>query len=70
MDTYTLGRSPLDEGSAHRGDLYTHNTQPSQETHINSPARLEPETPVNERPQAYATDHSATGIVANFTHRF
>jgi hypothetical protein len=37
MDTYTLGRNPLDEGSTHRRDLYIHNTQPSQETHINSP---------------------------------
>ena len=33
MDTHTLGRSPLDEGSAHRRDLYIHKTQPSQETH-------------------------------------
>ena len=35
MDTCTLGRSPLYEGSVHRRDLCIH-TQPSQDTHINS----------------------------------
>jgi hypothetical protein len=34
MDTYTLSRRPLDEGSAHRRDLYIQNTQYSQPTNI------------------------------------
>ena len=29
-DTYTLGRTPLNEESARRRDLYLHNTQYSQ----------------------------------------
>ena len=33
-DIHTLGRTPLDEGSARRRVLYLYNTQNSQETNI------------------------------------
>ena len=33
--THTLGRTALDEASAHDRDLYLYNTQHSQETDIN-----------------------------------
>jgi hypothetical protein len=35
-NTYTLSRTPLDEGSARRRGLYLHNTQHSQETDIHA----------------------------------
>jgi hypothetical protein len=58
----TVGRTPLDEGTARRRDLYltTHNTHKRQ-TSMPS-ARFEPTIPVSERPQTYALDRAATGI--------
>ena len=58
----TVGRTPLDEWSARLSDLYitTHNTH-NRQTSM-PPVGFEPTTPVAERPQTYALDHSATGI--------
>ena len=54
----TVGRSPLDEGSARRRDLYliTHNTH-SRQTSM-PPLGFEP---IIEPPQTYALDRAATG---------
>ena len=57
----TGGRSPLDEWSARRRDLYmtthdTHNKQTSM-----PPVGFEPTISAGERPQTYALDRAATG---------
>ena len=59
--THTLGRSPLDEGSAYRRDLYltTHNIRKRQ-TSI-QPEGFEPAIPASERPQTHALDRAANG---------
>ena len=54
MDTNTLGRTPLDEGSARRRDLCltTHNIHKRQ---TSVPLEMfEPAIPETERPQSYA----------------
>jgi hypothetical protein len=53
-----IGRTPLDEWSACRRDLYltTHNRQTST-----LPDGFEPTISAGERPQTYASDHAATG---------
>ena len=58
----TVGRTPLDEWSARRWDLYvkTHNTHKRQISM--PPAGSEPATPASERPQTLALDRSMTGI--------
>ena len=58
----TLGRAPLDEGSARRRDLYltTHNSHKRQASM--PPAGFEPTIPASERPQTHALDRAATGI--------
>ena len=58
----TLGRTPLDEWSARRRDLFltTHNTHNGQTSM--PPARFGPTIPANERPQSLALDSAATGI--------
>jgi len=58
----TLGRTPLDELSARRRNLYltTHDTL-NRQTSM-PPAGLEPTIPASERPQTYALDRAATGI--------
>jgi hypothetical protein len=57
----TVGRTPLDEGSARCRDLYL-TTQPlyKRQTSI-PPAGFEPTIPVSARPQSYALDRAATG---------
>jgi hypothetical protein len=57
-----LRRTPLDEWSARRRDLYlaTHNTHKG-ETYM-PPAWFEPVSPASERPQAHALDPATTGI--------
>jgi len=57
-----LSRTPLDEGSALRRDLYptTHNSHKRQ-TPI-PPADFEPAIPTSELPQTHALDRVATGI--------
>ena len=56
-----VGRTPLDEWSARRRDLYltAHNTH-NRETSI-PPVRFEPTISAGERPQTYALDRAATG---------
>jgi len=58
----TLGRTPLDEWSARRRDLYltTHNTHNRQSSI--SPAVFEHTVPASERQQTHALDRAATGI--------
>ena len=55
-----VGRTPLDEWSARRKDLYltTHNTH-KRETCL--PAGFEPAIPTGERPQTHALDRAVTG---------
>ena len=57
----TLGKTPLDEWSARRRDLYltTHNTHNRQTSTL--PAGIEPAIPASERPQTHAWDRAATG---------
>ena len=57
----TVGRTPLDEWSARRRDLYltthdTHNRQISM-----PPVGFEPTISVGKRPQTYALDRAVTG---------
>ena len=58
----TIGRSPLDEGSACRRDIYltTHNVRKRQTAM--HPAGFEPTVPTSEWPQMYAFDRAAFGI--------
>ena len=57
----TVGRTPLDEWSARRRDLYltTHNTNNSQTP--TPPAGFQPPFPASERPQTRALDRATTG---------
>jgi len=54
----TVGRTPLDEGSARRRDLYltTHNTH-NRQTSM-PPVVFEPTISAGERPQTYALDRA------------
>jgi hypothetical protein len=58
----TLGRTPLDEGSARRRDLYltTHNTH-NRQTSM-PPVGFEPAIPVSKRPKTHALDRMDTAI--------
>jgi hypothetical protein len=47
MGVYTLGRTPLDEGSAHRRGFYLYNKQHSQETNLHAPGGLRTRNPSN-----------------------
>ena len=57
----TVGRTPLDEWSAHRRDLYltTHSTH-NRQTDM-PPMGFEQTIPASERPQTHALDGAATG---------
>ena len=57
----TVGRTPLDEWSARRRDLYltTHNIH-NRQTSM-PPVGFEPTVSAGERPQNYALDRAATG---------
>jgi hypothetical protein len=58
----TVGRTPLDEGSARRRDLYlTTQTLHERQTSM-PPLGFEPTIPASARPQTYALDRAATGI--------
>jgi hypothetical protein len=58
----TVGRTPLDEWSARRRDLYltTYNTYKRQTSM--PPAVFEPAIPASERPQTHALDRAATVV--------
>jgi hypothetical protein len=67
----TLSRTPQNEWSARRRDIYlaTHNTHKRQ-TSIH-PEGFEPTIPASERPQTHALDRAATGIGLNhFSHKY
>ena len=49
----TVGRTTLDEWSARRRDLTTHNTHKSK---IHAPVGFKPAVPTNERPQTLVSD--------------
>jgi hypothetical protein len=57
-----IGRTPLEQWSAHRIDLYltTHNNHNRQTTM--PPVRFETTISAGERPQTYALDRAAAGI--------
>jgi hypothetical protein len=61
----TVGRTPLDEGSARRRDLYltTHNTHNKQTSM--PPEEFEPAVSAGDRPQTLAIDRSATGMISS-----
>jgi len=59
-DTHTLGRTPLDDGSARRRPLFD-NTQHSQETDIHAPNLLITRNPSKRD----ASERAATGIENN-----
>ena len=64
----TVGRTPLNEWSIRRRDLYltTHNTH-NRQTSM-SPVGFEPTIAAGERPQTYALDRAATGIKCHTVH--
>ena len=55
----TVSRTPLEEWSARRRDLTTHNT-PNRQISM-PPAEFEPTISAGERPQTYSLDCAATG---------
>jgi hypothetical protein len=61
-DTNTIGKTPLNEGSARRRDPYltTHNTH-QRETSM-PPARFEPANPASELSQTYTLNRVVRGI--------
>jgi hypothetical protein len=65
----TVGKTPLDEGSARRRDLYltTHNTH-NRQTSM-PPVGFESTILVSERPKTHALDRTATGIGCQNTCR-
>jgi hypothetical protein len=58
----TVGRTPLDEESARRRDLYltSHNTHKRQTSM--PPVGFDPTIPASERPKTHVLDRTATGI--------
>jgi hypothetical protein len=57
----TVGRTPLDEGSARHRDLYlTTQTLYKRQTSI-PPMGFEPTIPASARPQTYTLDRATTG---------
>jgi len=67
----TVGRTPLDEGSARSRELYltTHNTH---KTHFYNPGRIRTAIRESGRPHTYVLDGAATGIdmVVNTSNSF
>ena len=68
----TVGRTPLDEGSARRRDYYltTHNTH-NRKTSM-PPVGCEPAIPAGERAQTHALYRAATGtgLIVQLTSKF
>jgi hypothetical protein len=65
----TVGRTPLDKGSARRRDLYltTHNSH-KRRTSM-PPVGFDPTIPASAGPQTYALDRAAAGIGQQWTHK-
>jgi hypothetical protein len=63
----TVGRTPLDEGSARRRDLYLTTQTLYKRIIFMPPVRFEPAIPARARLQTYALDRAATGIGSNVT---
>jgi hypothetical protein len=61
----TVGRSPLDEWSARRRDLYLTTKTHNRQTFM-SPVGLKPTVSAVERPQTYAINREATGTDTAF----
>ena len=61
MTHTTVGRTPVDEWSARRRDLYLTTQQP-QETDIHSPGGIRTRNASKRGLQAHALDRAATGI--------
>jgi len=57
-----LGRTPLDEWSARRSDLYLTTLNTSKRQTSMAPAAFEPAIPASERPQTHASDCAAIGL--------
>ena len=57
----TVGRTPLDEWSARRRDLYLTSQNPLNRQTSMTPVGFEPTISAGERPQTYALDRAATG---------
>jgi len=57
--THTLGRTPLDEGSARRRDLYLTTQDTHKKQTAMRPAGLELAIPAGERPQTHVLDGAA-----------
>ena len=70
MHSHSLGRAPLDEGSARRRELYltTHNTHKSQISML--PTGFETAIPDSEGPQTRALNRAATGIGDLVDHEY
>jgi hypothetical protein len=58
----TVGRTPLDEGSARHRDLYLTTQTLYKRQIFMSPVGFEPTIPASARPQTYGLDRAATGI--------
>ena len=56
----TVGRTPLDEWSARRTDLWQHTTLTTDNISL-PPVGFEPTISAGDRPQTYALDRTATG---------
>ena len=68
----TVGRTPLDERSASRRDLYLHNTHTTHNWQTSMlPVGFEPTISAGERPQSYSLDRTATGTgcFSNYFHK-
>ena len=61
----TVGRTPLDEWSARRRDLYL--TTLTTDKRSMPPVGFEPTSPAGERPQTYVLDRAATGTGIHFS---
>ena len=57
----TVGRTPLDEWSARRRDLYLTTHNPHSRQTFMPPVGFEPTISAGERPHTYALDRAATG---------
>jgi hypothetical protein len=67
-DIQKIGRTSLDEGSAHRREVYpTTNNTHKREIDM-PPAGFEPAIPATQRPQTHTLSCDATGIYLNIYH--